>query len=85
MDEPTILDHLLVTYGAWAVAGIILLILWAVLPFAVFGIKGYLRKILSVQLDIRAELRQANGKSDDGKISDNLFGDRASPFNKDSK
>jgi len=46
------------------ILAIVLAILWIILPFAVFGIKGKLDVITDLMRDLRNEIREMNVKID---------------------
>ncbi len=49
------------TFGIIVIVfAVILLILWTLLPFAIFGIKGRLDALIGLNRDIHAELRKLN-------------------------
>lgn len=65
--------------AAVAVLLIVLAVLWLVLPFAVFGVKGLLRDNLDAQEAILNELREMNGKE---AVDESKYGRGDSPLGK---
>jgi hypothetical protein len=62
------MDTLIGTFGvAGALFIILVMILWALLPLAVFGIKKRLDTIITVSKDIRKELKTLNGSNNSEK------------------